>query len=243
MERERKRTTANDVEKDGIRKAALFLSILDAEAADALLARFEPDVARAVEAEARRVGSVAPEDVDAIVAEFLALNEPGETPGGFGESGASSETQKARETAKPEKGEKPEGAPEAASERERNEGTRRRGERSASSGVGTDGDDGDDGNGGDWSGDGSDDGSDDGDFSPLDAVEPERLARILSDAAATTVAVALARLSERRRSAVVALLPAEKTRSARRALAAFARTTDAARRLEDALFNGALDDE
>ena len=64
MERERNEKAASCAEKDGIRKAALFLSILDAEAADALLARFEPDVARAIEAEARRVGSVAPEDVD-----------------------------------------------------------------------------------------------------------------------------------------------------------------------------------
>jgi flagellar motor switch protein FliG len=83
----------------------------------------------------------------------------------------------------------------------------------------------------------------DGDFQPLDAIEPERLARVLSGASRTTVAIALARLSERRRSAVVALLPTEKAEGARRALAALERTTDAARRLEDALFNGALDDE
>lgn len=188
MERERSKKRASDSEKDGIRKAALFLSILDAEAADALLARFEPEVARAVEEEARRIGSVAPEDVDAIVAEFLALSEPEETP---------------RKTEK------------------ENERTRPTAE-NAFSGGRTDGD---------------------GDFRALDAIEPARLARLLSGASRTTIAVALARLSERRRSAVVALLPTEKAEGARRALDALVRTTDAARRLEDALFNGALDDE
>lgn len=192
MERERNEKRASGAGQDGIRKAALFLSILDAEAADALLARFEPEVARAVEEEARRVGSVAPEDVDAIVAEFLALSEPEKTPRGA----------------------------EKKNERTRPEG---REERNALFGVRTN--------------------EDDGAFRALDAIEPARLARLLSGASRTTIAVALARLSERRRSAVVALLPTEKAEGARRALDALVRTTDAARRLEDALFNGALDDE
>ena len=80
MERERNGSAAFDVAKDGIRKAALLLSVLDAEAADALLARFEPEVARAIEAEAEAVGNVPAEDVDAIVAEFLTLSETAETP-------------------------------------------------------------------------------------------------------------------------------------------------------------------
>ncbi|MBQ9126495.1 MAG: hypothetical protein IJY15_01900, partial [Thermoguttaceae bacterium] len=80
-------------------------------------------------------------------------------------------------------------------------------------------------------------------FQPLDAIKPERLATLLSGASRTTIAVALARLSERRRAAVVALLPEEKARGAERASSALVRTTDAARRLEDALFNGALNDE
>ncbi|MBR4833773.1 MAG: hypothetical protein IKU86_05480, partial [Thermoguttaceae bacterium] len=70
-----KRGRNDDAERDGIRKAALFLSILDEKAAENLLARFEPDVARAIEEEAKTVGTVAPDDVDAIVAEFLALSE------------------------------------------------------------------------------------------------------------------------------------------------------------------------
>lgn len=194
MERERNKRTASGAEKAGIRKAALFLSILDAKAADALLARFEPEVARAIEEEARRIGAVAPEDVDAIVAEFLALSEPEEPP---------------RET------------------KERNERARLKEENAffgdrASEGGGDDGE---------------------GDFRALDAIEPKRLARLLSGASRTTIAVALSRLSERRRAAVVALLPTEKAEGARRALAALVRTTEAARRLEDALFNGALDDE
>ncbi|MBP3558436.1 MAG: hypothetical protein J6K20_12165 [Thermoguttaceae bacterium] len=189
MERERNKKAASDAEQGGIRKAALFLSILDAKAADALLARFEPEVARAVEEEARRIGSVAPEDVDAIVAEFLALSEPEETPRG---------AEKANDGARPKK--------ERALDDART--------------------------------------TDDGDEPrELDAIEPERLARLLSGASRTTIAVALTRLSERRRSAVVALLPTEKAEGARRVLAALVRTTDAARRLEDALFNGACGDE
>jgi flagellar motor switch protein FliG len=189
MERERNGKSANDAEKDGIRKAALFLSILDAKEADALLARFEPEVARAVEEEARRIGSVPPEDVDAIVAEFLTLSEPEETP---------REPKGKDERARAKKG--------SASFDDRANGYR-------------------------------------DELRPLDAIKPERLATLLSGASRTTIAVALARLSERRRSAVVALLPTEKAEGARRALAALVRTTDAARRLEDALFNGALDDE
>ncbi len=192
MERERNEKRASGAERDGIRKAALFLSILDAEAAVALLARFEPEVARAVEEEARRVGSVAPEDVDAIVAEFLALSEPEETP---------REAEKKGERTRPED----------------EEG------RNAFFGARTE--------------------ENDGAFRALDAIEPARLARLLSGASRTTVAVALARLSERRRSAVVALLPTEKAEGARRVSTALVRTTDAARRLGDALFNGALDDE
>ncbi|MBP3530997.1 MAG: hypothetical protein J6K25_07425 [Thermoguttaceae bacterium] len=182
MERERNKRGKSGAEKDGIRKAALFLSILDAKAADALLERFEPDVAREVEEEARRIGSVAPEDVDAIVAEFLALSEPEEKDEG---------TRPKKRSALVD---------EQANEK-RDE------------------------------------------FQPLDAIKPERLATLLSGASRTTIAVALARLSERRRSAVVALLPTEKAEGARRVLAALVRTTDAARRLEDALFNGACGDE
>lgn len=186
MERERNGSAAFDVAKDGIRKAALLLSVLDAEATDALLARFEPEVARAIEAEAEAVGNVAPEDVDAIVAEFLTLSETAET-------------------------------------REATNGTTAANER-----------------------DGAffdDRGDFDGAFQTLDAVEPKRLARALSGARPTTVAVALSRLSSRRRAAVVALLPEEKRAAAGAALPALVRTTDAARRLEDALFNGALNDE
>lgn len=192
MERERNGSAAFDVAKDGIRKAALLLSVLDAEAADALLARFEPEVARAIEAEAEAVGNVPAEDVDAIVAEFLTLSETAETP-------------------------------KTAETREATNGTTAANER-----------------------DGAffdDRGDFDGDFQTLDAVEPERLARALSGARATTVAVALSRLSSRRRAAVVALLPEEKRAAAGAALSALVRTTDAARRLEDALFNGALNDE
>ncbi len=196
MERERKGKATNEAEKDGIRKAALFLSILDAEAADALLARFEPNVARAIEAEARRVENVASEDVDAIVAEFLALSEPEEPNARNGQNGQK--------------------------ERSAQNNEERAKEENAFFNVRT--------NAGD-------------DFQPLDAIETERLARILSGAGRTTVAIALTRLSERRRAAVVALLPPEKAEGARRALSALVRTTDAVRRLEDALFNGALDDE
>jgi len=190
MERERNGSAAFGVAKDGIRKAALLLSVLDAKAADALLARFEPEVARAIEAEAKMIGSVAPEDVDAIVAEFLTLSETAETRGAANETTA---------------------------------------EASATDGL-----------------DGAlfdDRGDFDGAFQALDAVEPERLARTLNGARATTVAVALSRLSARRRAAVVAALPEEKRAAAFAALSALVRTTDAARRLEDALFNGALNDE
>lgn len=208
MKRERSGKATSDADKDGIRKAALFLSILDPASADALLARFEPDVARAIEEEARRGGSVAPEDVDAIVAEFLALSEPEETT---------------RKPEKPKKTEKSEESIKTEAASGRREAPRTE-EQSAFFDERTNGDDG-------------------GEFQPLDAIEPERLARMLSGASRTTIAVALARLSERRRSAVVALLPTEKADGARRALAALVRTTDAARRLEDAIFNGALDDE
>ena len=193
MERERNGSAAFDVAKDGIRKAALLLSVLDAEAADALLARFEPEVARAIEAEAEAIGNVPAEDVDAIVAEFLTLSETAETP----------QTPKTAET------------------------------REATNGTASEFDDALFDGRGDF----------DGAFQTLDAVEPERLARALSGARPTTVAVALSRLSARRRAAVVALLPEEKRAAAFAALPALVRTTDAARRLEDALFNGALNDE
>lgn len=196
MERERNGSAAFGVAKDGIRKAALLLSVLDAEAADALLARFEPEVARAIETEAKTIGSVAPEDVDAIVAEFLTLNETAER----------SKTAETREAANGT-------TAGATASNERADA---------------------------FFGDFDDF---DGDFQALDAVEPERLARALSGARATTVAVALSRLSSRRRAAVVAALPEEKRAAAFAALSALVRTTDAARRLEDALFNGALNDE
>ncbi|MBQ7110920.1 MAG: hypothetical protein IJO06_06840 [Thermoguttaceae bacterium] len=237
MERERNERAANGAEKDGIRKAALFLSILDAEAAEALLARFEPNVARAVEAEARRVGSVAPEDVDAIVAEFLALSEPEETPR------EPKDPEKPESLGEPESWEKPEGwvkseglggleswgKPGKSEEADGAEAANGRKDRARTEERNAffDGRTGDDG----------------GELQPLDAIEPKRLARLLSGASRTTIAVALARLSERRRSAVVALLPTEKARGAERASSALVRTTDAARRLEEALFNGALDDE
>ncbi len=188
MERERNGSAAFGVAKDGIRKAALLLSVLDAKAADALLARFEPEVARAIEAEAKTIGSVAPEDVDAIVAEFLTLSETAET-------------------------------------REATNGTTATVTNERNGALFIDRDD------------------FDGAFQALDAVEPERLARTLNGARATTVAVALSRLSARRRAAVVAALPEEKRAAAFAALSALVRTTDAARRLEDALFNGALNDE
>lgn len=218
MERERNGKSANDAEKDGIRKAALFLSILDAKAADALLARFEPDVARAIEAEARRIGNVAPEAVDAIVAEFLALSEPEAAPSATEKQNAQStqSTQKARVEANGQSGRNAQGGQGGR------DGRPRPTEKKASFDVRTE----------------------DGDvWRPLDAIAPERLARMLSGASRTTVAIAASRLSERRRSAVVALLPTEKADGARRVLAALERTTDAARRLEDALFNGAVDDE
>lgn len=196
MERERNGSAAFDVAKDGIRKAALLLSVLDAEAADALLARFEPEVARAIEAEAEAVGNVAPEDVDAIVAEFLTLSETAATP----------------QTLK---------TPKTAETREATNGTASEFDDALFDGRG------------DF----------DGAFQTLDAVESERLARALSGARPTTVAVALSRLSARRRAAVVSLLPEEKRAAAFAALPALVRTTDAARRLEDALFNGALNDE
>ena len=204
MERERNGKRTNDAEKDGIRKAALFLSILDEKAAEALLARFEPEIARAIEAEARRVGVVAPEDVDAIVVEFLALSEPEEK----------------KETERNGRDE-PKRRDEQNKRNEPKERTRTEARNAFFDGRTID----------------------DGELKPLDAVEPERLARLLSGASRTTIAVALARLSERRRAAVVALLPEEKARGAERASSALVRTTDAARRLEDALFNGALDDE
>lgn len=196
MERERNGSAAFDVAKDGIRKAALLLSVLDAEAADALLARFEPEVARAIEAEAEAVGNVPAEDVDAIVAEFLTLSETAETP-------QTPQTPKTAET------------------------------REATNGTASEFDDALFDGRGDF----------DGAFQTLDAVEPERLARALSGARPTTVAVALSRLSARRRATVVSLLPEEKRAAAFAALPALVRTTDAARRLEDALFNGALNDE
>ena len=202
MERERNGSAAFDVAKDGIRKAALLLSVLDAEAADALLARFEPEVARAIEAEAEAVGNVPAEDVDAIVAEFLTLSETAETP-------QTSQTPQTPQT------------PKTAETREATNGTASEFDDALFDGRG------------DF----------DGAFQTLDAVEPERLARALSGARPTTVAVALSRLSARRRAAVVSLLPEEKRAAAFAALPALVRTTDAARRLEDALFNGALNDE
>lgn len=230
MERERNGKRTNDAEKDGIRKAALFLSILDEKAAEALLARFEPEIARAIEAEARRVGVVAPEDVDAIVVEFLALSEPEETsrkparPEKAGNKEKTEKSERAAETARSAAWEKSV-IPEKWGKRERSSGQdepARPNERNAFFDVQT--------NVGD-------------ELQPLDAIAPERLAQALSGAARTTIAIALARLSERRRAAVVALLPAEKAEGARRALSALVRTTDAARRLEGALFNGALGDE
>jgi len=205
MERERNGSAAFDVAKDGIRKAALLLSVLDAEAADALLARFEPEVARAIEAEAEAVGNVPAEDVDAIVAEFLTLSETAETP-------QTLQTPQTPQTPK---------TPKTAETREATNGTASEFDDALFDGRG------------DF----------DGAFQTLDAVEPERLARALSGARPTTVAVALSRLSARRRAAVVSLLPEEKRAAAFAALPALVRTTDAARRLEDALFNGALNDE
>ncbi len=221
MERERNGRGTKDAEKDGIRKAALFLSILDEQAAEALLARFEPEVARAIEAEARQIGIVAPEAVDAIVVEFLALSEPEKT------SREPEKTRKPEKTVRRKEPEKAEKTVKSAKLRE-SEGASGRDEQArpkvgnAFFDLRTDAVD---------------------ELQPLDAISPERLAQLLSGASRTTIAVALSRLSERRRAAVVALLPAEKAEGARRALAALVRTTDAARRLEDALFNGALDDE
>lgn len=225
MERERNGKGTKDAEKDGIRKAALFLSILDEKAADELLSRFEPDVARAIEAEARQVGIVAPEDVDAIVVEFLALSEPEET---------SLEPAKARKTKgleKPIKAEKP-GEPGESAKLKKTEETKGASEREEQARPEV----------GNAFFDLRTNAAVD-ELQPLDAIASERLARLLSGASRTTIAVALSRLSERRRAAVVALLPAEKAEGARRASTALVRRTDAARRLEDALFNGALDDE
>lgn len=258
MKRER-----NGEERDGIRKAALFLSILDEKAAEALLARFEPDVARAIEEEAKTVGSVAPDDVDAIVAEFLALSEADdETSAAEREPAlerkpdvsAATRTVDWKKTAaaSDERGaglgknvEKKDGVEEI----EKNEKTEKRGifgsagnaenaenngrterletaggrERSGFDALGNVGGV--------------------GESRALDAIEPARLARTLSGARTATVAIALARLSARRRSALIALLPEETVAAAEAVERTLVRTTDAARRLEDALFNGALDDE
>ncbi len=254
MKRER-----NGEERDGIRKAALFLSILDEKAAEALLARFEPDVARAIEEEAKTVGSVAPDDVDAIVAEFLALSEADEETSAaerepalerkpdvsaatrtvdWKKAAASDERgaglgknvekkDGVEEIEKNEKNEKKEifGSAENAENNGRTERLETAGgrERSGFDALGNVGGV--------------------GESRALDAIEPARLARTLSGARTATVAIALARLSARRRSALVALLPEETVAAAEAVERTLVRTTDAARRLEDALFNGALDDE
>lgn len=249
MKRER-----NGEERDGIRKAALFLSILDEKAAEALLARFEPDVARAIEEEAKTVGSVAPDDVDAIVAEFLALSEADDetsaaerepaferkpdvsaatrtvdwkkTTAASDERGVGlgKNVEKKDGVEKNEKAEKREffgsaGNAENNGRTERLETAAGR-ERSGFDALGNV-----------------------GESRALDAIEPARLARTLSGARTATVAIALARLSARRRSALVALLPEETVAAAEAVGRTLVRTTDAAWRLEDALFNGALDDE
>ncbi len=211
----------NDAERDGIRKAALFLSILDEKATETLLARFEPDVARAIEEEAKTVGSVAADDVDAIVAEFLALSETADEPN----AGENFERAAWASREKKEKGENEE-------KEEKESGERTAEKKEAALGLDAF-----------WSGGGASDVVDE--FQALDAIEPARLARTLSGARASTVAVAVAlsRLSARRRAALVSLLPTETVEAAEAALGTLVRTTDAARRLEDALFNGALDDE
>lgn len=255
MKRER-----NGEERDGIRKAALFLSILDEKAAEALLARFEPDVARAIEEEAKTVGSVAPDDVDAIVAEFLALSEADDETSAaerepalerkpdvsaatrtvdWKKTAATSDERGAglgknvekkdgvEEIEKNEKAEKREvfgsaGNTENNGRTERLEAAGGR-ERSGFDALGNVGGV--------------------GESRALDAIEPARLARTLSGARTATVAIALARLSARRRSALISLLPEETVAAAEAVERTLVRTTDAARRLEDALFNGALDDE
>ena len=61
----------NQLSNDGARKVALFLSVLDQETAEKLLTLLDPDVAVAVASEAKKIGTVSPEDVEKIISEYL----------------------------------------------------------------------------------------------------------------------------------------------------------------------------
>lgn len=60
----------------GARNVALFLSCLEPDAADALLASFEPQVANEIALEASRIDDVSQEELQRVIALFLdAMNE------------------------------------------------------------------------------------------------------------------------------------------------------------------------
>ena len=60
-----------DSSRRGARKVALFLSVLEPQTAERLLALFDPDVARMIADEARTVDCVSSDDLEKIVTEFL----------------------------------------------------------------------------------------------------------------------------------------------------------------------------
>ena len=56
---------------EGARKVAAFLSMVDAETADALLAQFEPEVVEEIVREAKRIKDAPREEFEAVLSEFL----------------------------------------------------------------------------------------------------------------------------------------------------------------------------
>ncbi len=204
----------------GIRKTAIFLSILDEKIAGEMLARLEPEIARAVGAELKRVGELSAAEVESVVSEFLALN--GEN---CGESGAKAEISQNRsdfnaifDAANGESDD------EVWNDWRRNAGI---GKKNGKDGCG------------ELRGTGDLPASDD-DFQALDAFEPETLAEILRDESAGAIAVVASRLSAERRVETLKLLPLEAADDATRLATALERRTETAQFLEDAVFHRAF---
>lgn len=189
-----------------------------------MLTRLEPELARAVEAELKRVGELSATEIESVVAEFLTLN------GGNGFDAASERrtllpnlTKIAPTSAKisrsrsnfGEENDKSKDDFDGLDDLRKTVGF---GELDALRDLN----------------------AFDDDFQALDAFEPETIAEILRDESAVVVAVVASRLAEERRVKTLKLLPPELADDASRLAAALERRTETAQFLEDAVFNRAF---
>ena len=183
----------NDSKGNGARKVALFLSALETETSERILALFEPEVAQAIADEAKTIRSVVPEEVESVVSDFLnsvdnalAADLKGAHFAQMGETAAGQGCADIRSNE------------DAAFHSET--------------------------------------------LSSLDAIAPHRLASLLTNERPATIAAALSTLSPSRRASLVKLLPPD-TQSLVSHMTMKRLSSRAHTRLEDVLFERALDDE